>query len=287
MGENDILVETRELTKVYGDGAEVVALDRVNITIRRGEFLAVMGPSGSGKSTLLNMIGALDRPTSGQVIVDGQDLATVKDLDRFRARTVGFVFQLHNLLPTLTALENVEAPMRSQPGSAREHRQRAEYLLELVGLADRANHLPSQLSGGQRQRVAVARALANEPALILADEPTGSLDTQAGDEIMALLADLNTNQGTTIVVVTHDRRVAQATQRILTMQDGRIVDDHLVADAMTEDLHALARSELGQHLLRGDMAQLARLGLARDGRLTAEGEALLALLRQVVRGLPM
>ena len=282
MDENTVLVETRELTKIYGNGNEVVALDHVNMTIQRGEFVAVMGPSGSGKSTLLNMLGALDRPSSGQVIVDGQDLAKVKSLDRFRGRTVGFIFQLHNLLPTLSALENVEVPMRGQAGSARKQRQRAEQLLELAGLGDRMHHQPGQLSGGQRQRVAVARALANEPALILADEPTGSLDTQAGDEIMALLADLNQKQGTTLIVVTHDRRVAQATRRILSMQDGRIVDDHTVGDPVTEDLRALARSQLGQQLLNGDATHLASLGLARDGRLTEEGEMLQDMLERIV-----
>ncbi len=282
MDENTVLVETRELTKIYGNGNEVVALDHVNMTIQRGEFVAVMGPSGSGKSTLLNMLGALDRPSSGQVIVDGQDLAKVKSLDRFRGRTVGFIFQLHNLLPTLSALENVEVPMRGQAGSARKQRQRAEQLLELAGLGDRLHHQPGQLSGGQRQRVAVARALANEPALILADEPTGSLDTQAGDEIMALLADLNQKQGTTLIVVTHDRRVAQATRRILSMQDGRIVDDHTVGDPVTEDLRALARSQLGKQLLNGDATHLASLGLARDGRLTEEGEMLQDMLERIV-----
>ena len=282
MDENTVLVETRELTKIYGNGNEVVALDHVSMTIQRGEFVAVMGPSGSGKSTLLNMLGALDRPSSGQVIVDGQDLARVKSLDRFRGRTVGFIFQLHNLLPTLSALENVEVPMRGQAGSARKQRQRAEQLLELAGLGDRMHHLPGQLSGGQRQRVAVARALANEPALILADEPTGSLDTQAGDEIMALLADLNQKQGTTLIVVTHDRRVAQATRRILSMQDGRIVDDHTVGDPVTEDLRALARSQLGKQLLNGDATHLASLGLARDGQLTEEGEILQDMLERVV-----
>ena len=282
MIENTVLVETRELTKTYGNGNEVVALDHVSMTIQRGEFVAVMGPSGSGKSTLLNMLGALDRPSSGQVIVDGQDLARVKSLDRFRGRTVGFIFQLHNLLPTLSALENVEVPMRGQAGSARKQRQRAEQLLELAGLGDRLHHQPGQLSGGQRQRVAVARALANEPALILADEPTGSLDTQAGDEIMALLADLNQKQGTTLIVVTHDRRVAQATRRILSMQDGRIVDDHTVGDPVTEDLRALARSQLGQQLLNGDATHLASLGLARDGRLTEEGEMLQDMLERIV-----
>lgn len=283
MTDNSILVETHNLTKIYGNGDAVVALDDVSMAIRRGEFVAVMGPSGSGKSTLLNMLGGLDRPTSGQVVVDGQDLAKVKSLDRFRGRTVGFIFQLHNLLPTLSALENVEVPMRGQPGSARKQRQHAELLIQLVGLGDRMHHLPGQLSGGQRQRVAVARALANEPALILADEPTGSLDTQAGDEIMALLAELNHDQGTTIVVVTHDRRVAQATRRILSMQDGRIVDDHAVGDVMTEDLRALARSQLGKHLLSGDAGSLAALGLARDGQLTAEGEILQDMLERAIK----
>jgi ABC-type lipoprotein export system ATPase subunit len=282
MAENTPLVETHDLTKIYGNGDEVIALDHVTMTIRRGEFVAVMGPSGSGKSTLLNMLGALDRPTSGQVLVDGQDLSRIKSLDRFRGRTVGFVFQLHNLLPTLSALENVEVPMRGQQGSARKQRQQAETLLDLVGLGDRMHHVPGQLSGGQRQRVAVARALANRPALILADEPTGSLDTQAGDEIMALLADLNRSQGTTIVVVTHDRRVAQATRRIISMLDGRIVDDHAVEDVITEDLRALARSQLGKQLLNGDTDSLAALGLARNGQLTEEGEILQEMLERVV-----
>ena len=168
MGDN-IIVETRDLTKVYGDGAEVRALDGVNVRITQGEFVSVMGPSGSGKSTLLHLIGALDRPTSGQVIVAGQDLATVKNLDRFRSQTVGFVFQLHNLIPTLTALENIEIPLYEQRLSARKRRQRARELLELVGLGDRLRHLPSTLSGGERQRVATARSLANEPELVLAD----------------------------------------------------------------------------------------------------------------------
>jgi ABC-type lipoprotein export system ATPase subunit len=278
MPENSALVETRQLTKIYGNGDQVVALDHVDMAVRQGEYLAVMGPSGSGKSTLLNMLGALDRPSSGQVLIHGQDLAAVKDLDRFRARTVGFIFQLHNLLPTLSALENIMVPMQGQPGPAREHRQWAEHLLEVVGLADRMDHLPGQLSGGQRQRVAVARALANKPALILADEPTGSLDTQAGDEVMSLLTELNAGQETTIIVVTHDRRVALDTRRILSMQDGRIVDDHRVGDTATEDLRSLARSQLGQALLANDTDGLSRLGLAEDGHLTAEGRALKTLL---------
>jgi ABC-type lipoprotein export system ATPase subunit len=271
------------LTKIYGDGQGVRALDGVDLVIKEGEMLAVMGPSGSGKSTLLNMLGGLDRPTGGQVLIDGQDLSEVKNLDTFRARMVGFVFQLHNLLPTLTALENVGVPMRGQPIRRRARRERAKELLGLVGLADRMNHLPSQLSGGQRQRVAVARALANQPRLILADEPTGSLDTTAGDEIMHLLADLNASQGTTIIVVSHDRRVARATDRILTMRDGRITNDHTVADPLTEDLRELGSSRLGQRLLKGEIEELGPLSqaLARNGRLTPEAQGLVNVLREL------
>jgi ABC-type lipoprotein export system ATPase subunit len=246
----DELIRTISLTKLYGsDEMTVRALDGVNLSVARGELLAVMGPSGCGKSTLLNMLGALDRPTSGEVWVAGENLARLKHVDEFRARTVGFVFQLHNLLPTLTALENVEVPMQGRVASAKGRRERATHLLETVGLPDRLNALPGQLSGGQRQRVAVARALANAPALLLADEPTGSLDSQSGEEILSLLADLNRSQATTIVVVTHDRRVAQATQRILQMKDGRIVGDHRLDDPLEEDLRTLAQSKLGQALL--------------------------------------
>ncbi|MGD9049878.1 MAG: ABC transporter ATP-binding protein [Anaerolineae bacterium] len=277
------LIETRGLTKVYGDGQGVRALDGVDLVINEGQMLAVMGPSGSGKSTLLNMLGGLDRPTEGQVLIAGQDLSEVKNLDTFRARTVGFVFQLHNLLPTLTALENVGVPMRGQPIRRRARRERSKELLELVGLADRMNHLPSQLSGGQRQRVAVARALANQPRLILADEPTGSLDTIAGDEIMQLLADLKTSQGTTIIVVSHDRRVARATDRILTMRDGCITNDHTVADPLTEDLRELGSSRLGQRLLKGEIQELGPLHqvLVRNGRLTPEARGLVNVLREL------
>jgi ABC-type lipoprotein export system ATPase subunit len=280
----EALVETLELTKTYGDGQGVRALDGVDLAIQDGEMVAVMGPSGSGKSTLLNMIGGLDRPTDGQVLIDGQDLATVRNLDRFRARTVGFVFQLHNLLPTLTALENVGVPMRGQPIGRRARRDRAKELLALVGLVDRMNHLPSQLSGGQRQRVAIARALANQPRLILADEPTGNLDTTAGEETMNLLVDLKESQGTTIIVVTHDRRVARATGRILTMRDGRITDDHPVADPLTEDLRDLGRSRLGRRLIDGDAKELGPLGevLVRDGQLTPEAECLADVLQELV-----
>ncbi len=278
----DIIVESRELTKVYGDGVKVWALDGVNLSIQQGELVAVMGPSGSGKSTLLNMIGALDRPTSGQVIVNGQDLAALKDLDDFRAQTVGFVFQLHNLLPTLSALENVEVPMQGQGLSTKARRARAEELLTLVGLSDRLHHLPNALSGGQRQKVAIARALANEPAILLADEPTGNLDSQSGEELMSLLMRLNRERGTTVIVVTHDRKVARMTQRILTMHDGRIVDDHSVADPLTEDLREFAHSRVGQLLLNSQGEALAPLGLSADGRLTAEARKLQTLLEKLV-----
>ena len=258
--ENEIIVETRDLVKVYGDGAEVRALDGVNIRVTRGEFVSVMGPSGSGKSTLLNMIGALDRPTGGQVLVNGQDLATVRDLDTFRARTVGFVFQLHNLIPTLTARENVEVPMMGQPVGRGERRRRAEELLEMVGLADRMDHLPNQLSGGERQRVAIARALANRPALVLADEPTGDLDSHSGEEVIRLMHQLNRELGTTFIIVTHDPAVARQTDRILIMRDGQIVYEHRVGTPFEEDLAAFRRSGLGKAILSGDDEALARFG---------------------------
>jgi len=277
MEERNVIVETRDLVKVYGDGAEVRALNGATMCVRRGELVTVMGPSGSGKSTLLNMIGALDRPTSGQVVVDGEDLTAVKDLDAFRAQEAGFIFQLHNLIPTLTALENVEIPMHGQV-RAGEQRKRALELLDLVGLVDRASHLPSQLSGGERQRVAVARALANQPSILLADEPTGSLDTKAGQEIMELLQKVNRERGMTIIVVTHDPKVARMTQRILTLEDGRIVDDHPVQTPLIEDLRELAHSQLGQSLLERKGEGLKELGLGSDKGLTEEGEYLRGLL---------
>ncbi len=244
------IVRVENLTKIYGSGETAVrALDRLSVELQTGEFVAVMGPSGCGKSTLLNMLGALDQPTEGTVRVAGEDLSQLKDVDRFRARTVGFVFQLHNLLPTMTAQENVEIPLQGQINSRKERKKRAAHLLDLVGLADRRDHLPGQLSGGQRQRVAIARSLANSPSLILADEPSGALDSQSSDEIMTLLAELNRSQGTSIVVVTHDRRVAQATQRVLRMQDGAIVSDHRITDPLEEDLRMFAQSQLGQTLL--------------------------------------
>ncbi len=258
--DNETIVETRDLVKVYGDGAEVRALDGASMRVARGEFVSVMGPSGSGKSTLLNMVGALDRPTSGTVLVNGQDVAEVRDLDTFRARTVGFTFQLHNLIPTLTARENVEVPMMGQPVGRGERRRRAKELLALVGLAERMNHLPNQLSGGERQRVASARSLANRPALVLADEPTGDLDSQSGAEVIGLMHRLNNELGTTFIIVTHDPAVARQTDRILIMRDGDIVHEHMVGAPFEEDLAAFRRSGLGQALLAGEEVALAPFG---------------------------
>ena len=256
-----LMIETHDLTRIYGDGEEIRALDGVTMSVEAGEFLAVMGPSGSGKSTLLNVLGTLDTPTSGKVFVNGQDLSTLRDVDRFRAKTVGFMFQLHNLLPTLTARENVEIPMMGflAPGL---RRKRAEELLALTGLADRMNHLPGQLSGGQRQRVAVARALANQPPLVLADEPTGSLDTIAGQDLMRLLKELNSSQGVTFIIVTHDPTVARQTHRVLVMADGRIVREDRIGSPLEEDLKMWRHSGLGQQIFSDQPVELQALGIS-------------------------
>ena len=268
------MIETRDLTRIYGDGEAIRALDGINLQVAPGEFLAVMGPSGSGKSTLLNVLGALDRPTSGAVHVNGQDLSRVRNLDKFRAQTVGFMFQLHNLLPTLTARENVETPMTGYL-SSKARRQRAEELLALVGLQDRMRHLPSQLSGGQRQRVAVARALANKPPLILADEPTGSLDTIAGQDLMDLLKELNRSQGVTFVIVTHDPAVARQTRRILVMADGKIIREDVIGSPLEEDLKMWQHSGLGQRILNNQVQELSTLGIS--AHQVADVKALLKL----------
>ena len=227
---------------------------------RPGELLAIMGPSGCGKSTLLNMIGALDQPTEGEVWVGRRESGQAEERRQLSGPDGRFCLPASQ--PAAHArprVENVEVPMYGQAHGAKQRRERAEHLLSLVGLAERADHLPSQLSGGQRQRIAVARALANDPALILADEPTGSLDSQSGEEILELLAELNTTQGTTIAIVTHDRRVAQSTQRVVRMRDGRIVADHRLLDPMEEDLRTLANSRLGQAILDPDDEPLAQI----------------------------
>ena len=275
MTENGYLLETKHLTRVYGDGDEIRALDDVNLRVRQGELLSVMGPSGSGKSTLLNMLGALDQPTDGQVLISGQDLAQIKDVDEFRASTVGFVFQLHNLLPTLTSRENVEVPMQGRL-DAKNRRERAEELLALVELEDRMDHLPGQLSGGQRQRVAVARALANNPALILADEPTGNLDSSAGKSLMELIRKLNREKGTTLLLVTHDPAVARQTDRVIVMQDGKIAREDIIGLPIEEDLKMWRHSRLGHRILENDEEVLKTLPISKT-----QFKALQEMLRKI------
>ncbi|MEM9586302.1 MAG: ABC transporter ATP-binding protein [Planctomycetota bacterium] len=225
MDQDSHLVELKKVTKQYRDG-HVTALNNVDLVIGRGEFVSIVGASGSGKSTLLNMIGALDRPTSGEVWYNGQQLLHSRQLDELRRSEVGFVFQSFYLLPNLTAIENVQIPMF---GTGRDRRQRfaeARDLLARVGLVDRSNHLPRQLSNGQKQRVAVARALANHPSLLLADEPTGALDSRAGTEVVDLLGELcGAPENVTLVLVTHDERQAARADRSIRLQDGAVVGD--------------------------------------------------------------
>ena len=221
------IIETIDLTKVYGMGdATVAALDGVSLQIKAGEFVAIMGPSGSGKSTLMHILGCLSRPTSGQYILDGQDISDMskKELAIVRNQKLGFIFQAYNLLPRTNALRNVMMPLlydRNRHLKDEEGQQKALKMLELVGLADRIHHQPQELSGGQQQRVAIARALINDPVMIIADEPTGNLDSHSGHDILNLLRTLH-QQGVTIVMVTHDPITAEYTQRVIHLADGKI-----------------------------------------------------------------
>jgi len=208
------------------DEVEVPVLKDVSLKIMEKDFVSIMGPSGSGKSTLLQMIGALDRPTSGKVFIDGTDLSKLSEIEisRLRGKKIGFVFQTFNLYPTLNALENVELPMIIMEKNKEEMRKRAMHLLEIVGLKERAGHLPSQMSGGERQRISIARALANDPSFVLADEPTGNLDSKSGNDIMCIFKKLN-EEGRTLVVVTHDKNIALHSKHIIQIKDGKIQGD--------------------------------------------------------------
>jgi putative ABC transport system ATP-binding protein len=249
-------VELRNVVKVYelGEGINVEALRGVDLNVEKGEMLSIMGPSGSGKSTLLNMIGGLDNPTSGRVMVDGIDITEMGEgeLAHFRRESVGFVFQFFNLIPILTALENVELPMIFEGNlSSKEIRERASDLLRLVGLGERMDHRPNQLSGGEQQRIAIARALVNEPSIVIADELTGNVDREAGLRILRFIQNLNKTLGQTFILVTHDPIVCQASQRILYMSDGRITSEPpklTVAPSeqvLSEERRQLMLTELG------------------------------------------
>lgn len=220
-----MLIQTKNLTKTYEiSDIKVPALKNINLDVEKGEFLSVMGPSGSGKSTLLNLLGCLDTPTSGTYLLDGVEITPRVNLAKIRREKIGFVFQTFNLLPRLTALENVEVPMVYKGVSATGRKERAIELLGSVGLSGRTKHRPNELSGGERQRVAIARALANNPSLILADEPTGNLDSKSGEEILKILTDLN-RRGATLIMVTHEDYIAQKADRVVKIFDGRIANE--------------------------------------------------------------
>lgn len=221
------VIEIIDITKVYNPGqrTELKVLKEINMEIKKGDFITIFGPSGSGKSTLLNMIGCLDRPTSGKVLIDGKNTSRLSDdeLAKIRGKKIGFVFQQFNLVSSLTALENVEIPLRINGKNKIESRIKAKEVLESVGLEERLDHLPNQLSGGEMQRVAIARALANEPEIVLADEPTGNLDSKTGEEVIEIMSNLN-KKGYTFVVVTHDIMIAKAAKKKIKIKDGKIIE---------------------------------------------------------------
>jgi putative ABC transport system ATP-binding protein len=221
------MIQLDEVTKRFAGKRDVSALRSVTLSIGKGEMVSIVGPSGSGKSTLLNLVGGLDRPTAGEVRVDGKALGGLTDdqLTTVRRDTIGFIFQFFNLLPTLSCLENVGLPLHLRGWPRARVQERATELLTLVQLAQRLNHLPEELSGGERQRVAIARALSIYPPVLLADEPTGNLDTRTGEEILALIRDLHATLGSTVVIVTHDMNVARSCSRTITLRDGQVVDD--------------------------------------------------------------
>ena len=221
------MISLTGVTKVYNGKRQVAALESVDLEIARGEMVSIVGPSGSGKSTLLNLIGGLDRPSSGTIRIDGHSVADLSDddLTRLRRDKIGFIFQFFNLLPTLSCLENVGLPLHLRGWPRQKVDERSRELLTLVQLGHRLNHLPEELSGGERQRVAIARALSIYPPIILADEPTGNLDTHTGEEILALVRDLHGRLGSTVVIVTHDMKVAESCPRTIALRDGRIVQD--------------------------------------------------------------
>ncbi|MCC9260864.1 lipoprotein-releasing system ATP-binding protein LolD [Methanobrevibacter woesei] len=217
------IIEIKNLKKSYEDG-HIKALNGIDLTIEEGEFVSIIGPSGSGKSTLLNMLGALDLPDSGSINVAGYDLLSNTKLNEFRGDKLGFIFQLHNLIPNISVVENVEIPMFTKDWSSKQMRERALNLLDIVGLKDKAKQMPNKLSGGERQRVAIARALANEPSIILADEPTGSLDSKTSNKILKQLTKLHKEENVTLIVVTHDMNVAKLADRVIEVLDGKIID---------------------------------------------------------------
>jgi putative ABC transport system ATP-binding protein len=239
------IIETSQVTKQYQMGEVTVdALSRVDFTVAEGEFVAIMGPSGSGKSTLLHLLGGLDGPTDGEVTLAGKPLSKLndKEITLIRRRNVGFVFQFFNLLPTLTAEENIALPLLIDGQSIKKHQARIDKSLELVGLADRRHHKPDQLSGGQQQRVAIARAFVTDPAIVLADEPTGNLDSKTGDEILELLRNSCSELGQTIVVVTHDAKAASFADRVIFLRDGNIVDHLKMTGDQSEDIRQIQRN---------------------------------------------